>query len=99
MRRQISGIYKNWIYSFEGDFNDVCATADAELLAQGFKIDHKASLASSVRRDYFLGNRNSTIYHVLNRGNGRQEFFHKKADYRSFVELMKEGKERYSVKI
>jgi len=38
-------------------------------------------------------------YHVLNRGNGGQAIFHKEQDYRSFIELMKEAKERSSVKI
>jgi len=39
------------------------------------------------------------IYHVLNRGNGKQEVFHKEQDYRSFISLLKEAKERYPVKI
>ncbi len=39
----------------------------------------------------------NVIYHVINRGNGRQEVFHKDSDYSAFVELMKEAKERYSV--
>jgi putative transposase len=39
------------------------------------------------------------IYHVLNRGNGRQEVFHKDGDYEAFINLMKQAKERYSVKI
>ena len=38
-------------------------------------------------------------YHVLNRGNGGQAIFHKDQDYRSFIELMKEAKERSSVKV
>ena len=60
------------VYSFEGDFNDICAIADAELLARGFKIDHKASLASSVRRDYCLGNETSNKAIVVSI-RGRQE--------------------------
>ncbi|NPV93448.1 MAG: transposase [Firmicutes bacterium] len=38
-------------------------------------------------------------YHVLNRGNGRQQVFHKEHDYRAFIELMGEAKDRYPVKI
>ncbi|MBU4377436.1 MAG: transposase [Candidatus Omnitrophica bacterium] len=39
------------------------------------------------------------IYHVLNRGNGKQTIFHKDQDYRTFVELMKEAKKKYEIKI
>jgi len=39
------------------------------------------------------------IYHVLNRGNGKQDVFHKDQDYKSFVKLMKESKNLYSIKI
>lgn len=39
------------------------------------------------------------IYHVLNRGNGRQEVFHKDKDYEAFVDLMREAQKLYSVKI
>lgn len=39
------------------------------------------------------------IYHVINRGNGRQDVFHKDKDYEAFINLMKQAKERYSVKI
>ncbi len=39
------------------------------------------------------------IYHVLNRGNGKQEVFHKKGDYAAFIDLMKEAKERNPVKV
>jgi putative transposase len=35
------------------------------------------------------------IYHVLNRGNGKQEVFHKPADYQAFINLMHEAKELY----
>jgi len=41
----------------------------------------------------------SLVYHVVNRGNGRQEVFHKDKDYEAFIELMKQAKERYPVKI
>jgi len=33
------------------------------------------------------------FYHVLNRGNGKQEVFHKNGDYAAFIDLMKEAKE------
>ena len=39
------------------------------------------------------------IYHVLNRGNGKQEVFHKNQDYKSFVSLMKEAKDQYKIEI
>ncbi len=39
------------------------------------------------------------VYHVINRGNGRQEVFHKEGDYAAFIELMKAAKERWAVKL
>ncbi len=39
------------------------------------------------------------VYHVLNRGNGRQEVFHREDDYAGFVELIKKAKRRYVVKL
>lgn len=39
------------------------------------------------------------IYHVINRGNGRQEVFHKEKDYEAFVELLQEARNRWPVKI
>jgi len=39
------------------------------------------------------------VYHVINRGNGRQEVFYKEQDYEAFMRLLKEAKERYPVKI
>jgi putative transposase len=33
-------------------------------------------------------------YHVLNRGNGRAEIFHKDGDYAAFLDLMVEANER-----
>jgi putative transposase len=39
------------------------------------------------------------IYHIINRGNGRQEVFHKEKDYEAFIEIMKEAKERHPVKL
>ncbi|MFZ3138461.1 MAG: hypothetical protein WA126_13850 [Thermodesulfovibrionales bacterium] len=37
--------------------------------------------------------------HVINRGNGRQEVFHKDKDYEAIIKLMAEAKVRYPVKI
>jgi putative transposase len=37
------------------------------------------------------------IYHIINRGNGRQQVFHGEGDYRSFVELMEQAGERHPV--
>lgn len=31
------------------------------------------------------------VYHVLNRGNGRADVFHKEDDYSAFVRLMQEA--------
>lgn len=39
------------------------------------------------------------IYHVLNRGNGGRKIFYKDQDYRSFIELLKEAKDRHHVKV
>jgi putative transposase len=39
------------------------------------------------------------VYHVINRGNGRQEVFHKDRDYEAFLKLMKAAKERHAVKV
>lgn len=39
------------------------------------------------------------IYHVINRGNGRQEVFHKEKDYEAFVALMQEARSRWPVRI
>ncbi len=38
-------------------------------------------------------------YHVLNRGNGRAEVFHKDADFAAFVDLMAEANERLSLRV
>jgi putative transposase len=37
------------------------------------------------------------IYHVMNRGNDKRTVFHKDLDYKSFTDLMEEGKSLYSV--
>ena len=39
------------------------------------------------------------IYHVLNRGNGRQQVFHKDGDYRGFIGLMEKAKTSHQVKV
>jgi len=39
------------------------------------------------------------VYHVLNRGNGRAEVFHKPEDFAAFVALIGEAKERFPVKV
>ena len=39
------------------------------------------------------------VYHVINRGNGRQEVFHKDEDYEAFIKLIKAAKDRYPVKL
>jgi putative transposase len=40
-----------------------------------------------------------TIYHVLNRGNGRLRIFHKPGDYKAFEDVLAEGLARYAVKL
>lgn len=40
-----------------------------------------------------------TIYHVLNRANGRATFFHTEDDYRDFEHLLSEMKETYGMRI
>lgn len=39
------------------------------------------------------------VYHILNRGNGKQEIFHKEGDYKAFINLLKEAKERHPINI
>ncbi len=38
-----------------------------------------------------------TVYHVLNRGNGRMRLFHKDGDYEAFERVLTEGVDRYPV--
>src|SRR5688572_12556416 len=40
-----------------------------------------------------------TVYHILNRGNGRQAIFRKPGDYAAFVELLIKGKRRADVSV
>lgn len=37
------------------------------------------------------------IYHVLNRGNGKQEVFHNDQDHENFIELIRDAKKRYQI--
>lgn len=37
--------------------------------------------------------------HLINRGNGRQQIFHKDGDYRAFIDLMHAARNQYPVKI
>lgn len=39
------------------------------------------------------------IYHVINRGNGRQNVFHKDDDFMAFVKLLGEAKEKHPIKL
>ena len=39
------------------------------------------------------------VYHILNRGNGRQRVFHKDADYLKFVSLLKDVQERFAIRL
>jgi len=39
------------------------------------------------------------VYHVINRGNGRQQVFEKDGDYKSFIDLMVAAKERHAVMV
>ena len=38
-----------------------------------------------------------TIYHVLNRGNGRMQLFHKPQDFNAFLKVLGEGLKKYPV--
>lgn len=40
-----------------------------------------------------------SIYHVLNRGNGRQRVFHKDEDFEAFIDLLGQARTRHPVKI
>jgi putative transposase len=39
------------------------------------------------------------VYHVLNRGNGRMQLFHKGEDFQAFEQVLAEGLERYPVDV
>ena len=38
-------------------------------------------------------------YHVLNRGNGRSEVFHKAEDYAAFLKLLREANDRVAMRL
>ena len=38
-------------------------------------------------------------YHIINRGNGRQQIFHKDGDYRSFIGLLQQAREKHTVRV
>jgi putative transposase len=39
------------------------------------------------------------VYHIINRGNGRSEIFHKSQDYQAFLDLLSAAKKRQPVKV
>ena len=39
------------------------------------------------------------VYHILNRGNGRQDVFHKPEDFAAFIRLIAEAKSKYPIQI
>jgi REP-associated tyrosine transposase len=39
------------------------------------------------------------IYHVINRGNARQEVFHKDEDFHAFEGLLGEAKDKHPVRV
>jgi len=40
-----------------------------------------------------------TVYHVLNRGNGRMRIFHKDGDYEAFLRVLTEGLQCYAIEL
>ncbi|QEM69719.1 transposase [Geobacter sp. FeAm09] len=42
---------------------------------------------------------NNCYYHVINRGNGRQQVFHKEGDYSAFLDVLLGARQKYSVKV
>lgn len=38
-------------------------------------------------------------YHLINRGNGRQQIFHKDGDYQAFIDLLLQARGEYGVKV
>lgn len=41
----------------------------------------------------------NACYHLINRGNGRQQVFHKDGDYRAFIDLMQTTREKFAVRL
>ena len=39
------------------------------------------------------------VYHILNRGNGRQRVFHKDGDYLTFTQLLGQMCEQYAIEL
>jgi putative transposase len=39
----------------------------------------------------------NACYHLINRGNGKQQVFHKEGDYRAFIDLLQQAREKYPV--
>lgn len=39
------------------------------------------------------------FYHLINRGNGRQQVFHKDGDYQAFIDVVLGARQRYRVKV
>ncbi|GFO57173.1 hypothetical protein GMSM_41800 [Geomonas sp. Red276] len=39
------------------------------------------------------------VFHILNRGNGRQEVFHKDGDYHSVLTLIKEAVDEFGMSL
>jgi REP element-mobilizing transposase RayT len=39
------------------------------------------------------------VYHILTRGNNRQDIFKDKKDYKKYIEILQKYKERYKFKI
>ncbi len=40
-----------------------------------------------------------TVYHVLNRANGREQIFQKEKDYAAFEKILLEGGEKFNMRI
>jgi putative transposase len=38
-------------------------------------------------------------YHLINRGNGRQQIFHKDGDYSAFIDVLLQARGKYGVKL
>lgn len=38
-------------------------------------------------------------YHLINRGNGRQQVFHKDGDYRAFIDVLLTERQKYGIKV
>jgi len=41
----------------------------------------------------------NTYYHVINRGNGRQQIFNKDSDFAALISLLEDAREKYAVKV